>query len=501
MRRERSRAAGAGMAMAIATLAMAAASGVQAVLYLQSFGTSQRTDAFFVAFSLYAVFGIFSQSIRVTSVPLLVGAGKRMRGRDFAATLGLIAIPVVVACEPLASPLARLLGPGLSAADRAVTADALRILGGAMVLQLAAAGAATLLGVWDRFGTVAAAYVAGAVAGLVSFFAVRGPSGELSLGWSMLVMAVVTCAWMVGGLYAARDRAAPRGMAPVRRLLADAGLILGRTLIYFAINGLYLVTLAFVSHAAAGETTVLSYAYLFASYLVAGTSVAVGISRVADMTRGAGSEWKDVLVETVPHGFRYAMLVCAPALAGLVAAGADIVGRVFPASLPPHDVTVLQRFGALLAAWTVFALLVNFILPAMFAIGRARLVNVLAPAVVALHLLATWLGDRIAGADGAVGAFWVAPAVFAVVLLVAGAGSRLGEAARELASALVRFAALGAGAFGLAALALSELPDGLLHALLVGALGGGLYLLGLRRAAPRELEVLVGARQPAATPG
>jgi hypothetical protein len=290
-------------------------------------------------------------------------------------------------------------------------------------------------------------------------------------------------------------------MASPSRLLADAGVILGRTLVYFAINGLYLVTLAFVSHGAAGQTTVLSYAYLFASYLVAGTSVAVGISRVADMTRGAGAEWKDVVVETVPHGFRYAMLVCAPALAGLVAAGADIIGRVFPASLPQHDVTTLQRFAALLAAWTVAALLVNFILPAMFAIGRARLVNVLAPAVVALHLVATWAGDRLAGADGAVGAFWVAPAAFAIVLLVAGAGPRLGEAARELASALLRFAALGAGAFGLAALVLAELPSGLIRALLIAALGGALYLLGLRRAAPRELAVLVGARQPAATPG
>ena len=82
--------------------------------------------------------------------------------------------------------------------------------------------------------------------------------------------------------------------------------------------------------------------------------------------------------------------------------------------------------------------------------------------------------------------FWVAPAAFAVVLLVAGAGSRLGDAARELGSALVRFAALGAGAFGLAALVLSELPAGLLRALLVAALGGALYLLGLRRAAPRS---------------
>src|SRR4029079_8127927 len=68
----RSKHAQAGMAMAAATFAMAAASGIQAALYLHSFGIDGRTDGFFVAFALYTVFGVFSQSIRVTSAPLLV---------------------------------------------------------------------------------------------------------------------------------------------------------------------------------------------------------------------------------------------------------------------------------------------------------------------------------------------------------------------------------------------------------------------------------------------
>ena len=39
----------------------------------------------------------------------------------------------------------------------------------------------------------------------------------------------------------------------------------------------------------------LSYAYLFASYLVAGTAFALGMSRIADMRRGALSDWRGVL--------------------------------------------------------------------------------------------------------------------------------------------------------------------------------------------------------------
>ena len=50
---------------------------IQAIAYLSSFGATARTDAFFAAFALYTVFGVFCQSIRVTSVPLLVGRRPR----------------------------------------------------------------------------------------------------------------------------------------------------------------------------------------------------------------------------------------------------------------------------------------------------------------------------------------------------------------------------------------------------------------------------------------
>jgi hypothetical protein len=79
----RSKHAQAGMAMAMATFAMAMASGIQAALYLHSFGIDGRTDGFFVAFALYTVFGVFSQSIRVTSAPLLVGADRSLSVRPW----------------------------------------------------------------------------------------------------------------------------------------------------------------------------------------------------------------------------------------------------------------------------------------------------------------------------------------------------------------------------------------------------------------------------------
>ena len=57
-----------------------------------------------------------------------------------------------------------------------------------------------MLAVRDRFDRIAGAYIAGAAAGLVVYVASSGTAGELSLGWSMLAMAVVTCVVMLAGL-------------------------------------------------------------------------------------------------------------------------------------------------------------------------------------------------------------------------------------------------------------------------------------------------------------
>jgi hypothetical protein len=494
----RSKHAQAGVAMAIATFAMAATSGVQAVLYLNAFGVDSRTDGFFVAFGAYAIFGVFSQSIRVTSVPLLVGEVPRLTYREFAATLALIALPVTLATVPLAGVTAHVLAPGLEPSARAVTQDALPVLGAAMVLQLWAAGAATVLAVRDRFGTVASAYVVGSVAGLLTYIAVQDAAGELSLGWSMLAMAAVTCGVMIASLRSGSQAQRESGRA-IRfpALVAKTALVLGRTGIYLVFNALYLVTVAFATGSGeAGDATVLSYAYLYASYLVAGTGFALGLSRIADMRRGALADWREVTRDTVPPGFRYSMLLVAPAIAALVACGATLVGDLFPGSLGTGNVDTLRAFAALLAPWVVFALLVNLLLPALFALGRGRLLAMLAPPLMALQIAATAAGAALFGAHGAVGSFFVAPGCFAALLLVLGTREGRGRLALVLLRDGVRFAALAAACYGIGALA-GLAAEGVGRPLVTAAVGSGLYVLATSRLAPRQVRLLIGALRPA----
>jgi hypothetical protein len=368
-----------------------------------------------------------------------------------------------------------------------------------MILQLWAAGGATLLAVRDRFDRIAFAYIAGAGAGLIVYLAVSGSAGELSLGWSMLAMAVVTCSLMLLGIRASRS---PAPAAPPRQLRLGslarcAGLVLGSTMVYLAFNGLYVITLAFTSNYNAGDATVLSYAYLFASYLVAATGFALGMSRIADMRRGALADWREVIADTVPAGFRYSMLLVAPALAALIAGGATLIGEVLPSSFDAAQVDQLRVFTALLCAWTVAALLVNLLLPALFALGRAKIVNLLAIPVVVAHIAVTALGGALFGANGVVGAFFVVPLAFAIVLLALGAGREGIPIGRELARDGLRFLAFSAASFGIGDAIASALTSGIATPLLTIAIGSLLYGISALRLAPGQMRLLVGAVRPA----
>jgi hypothetical protein len=493
----RAKHAHAGVARAAATLAMGLTSGIQALLYLSSYGIGGKTDGFFIAFALYTSFGVFSQSIRITSAPFLVGLRPKLTPAEFGAAMAVIAVPVLLFTIPLAGPVAAILAPGLTPAERGVTESALPILGVAMVLQLWAAGGATLLAVRDRFDRIAAAYLVGAIAGLAAYLVASRFAGELSLGWSMLAMAVVTGGIMLDGVRVAIP-VAERGrmvLRDLRRLAACTWTVLSGTIVYLAFNGLYVVTLAFTSKYGAGSATVLSYAYLFASYLVAATGFALGMSRIADMSRGVLADRAEVISATVPGGFRYAMLIVAPALGALIAGGATLIGEVLPESFSAADVHQLRLFAILLCAWTVAALLVNLLIPALLAVDRRKMVNVVAPIAFVAHIAVAAIGGALFGADGVVGSFFVVPLCFAVILLLGGAGRGYRPIVRELARDGFRFTLAAVVSFGIGYLA-GELVGGIAAPLIAIGVGSVLYAASISRLASRQIRLLFGSVRP-----
>jgi hypothetical protein len=113
--------------------------------------------------------------------------------------------------------------------------------------------------------------------------------------------------------------------------------------------------------------------------------------------------------------------------------------------------------------------------------------------LLAVHLVATLVAESAFGIEGAIAAFAVAPAGFAVVLLVAGAGPATATAGRELLADGVRFLALSAATFGGAAAAASTVEGPLAAAVAAGALGSVVYAAGLALIARRQLSVLAGS--------
>jgi hypothetical protein len=139
----------------------------------------------------------------------------------------------------------------------------------------------------------------------------------------------------------------------------------------------------------------------------------------------------------------------------------------------------------------VAALLVAFFMPALFAVGRAQLLNALALPLVIVHLAATEVGAALFGVNGAVGALFVAPGIFAIVLLVAGTGPTAAVIGRQLGLDAARFLLLSAVAFGAGWLIGKAIPEELLAVAAAAAVGGIAYLGGLRLFARRQVEVLL----------
>jgi hypothetical protein len=134
----------------------------------------------------------------------------------------------------------------------------------------------------------------------------------------------------------------------------------------------------------------------------------------------------------------------------------------------------------------------------MFALDRTKVVNALAIPVFVLHVAITALGGALFGANGVVGAFFIVPMIFAVVLLVVGAGRGAGPIARELAGDGLRFAFFAAACFGIGAAIGTAVGTGVETPLLTVGIGSILYgAVAAVRLAPDQMRLLIGAVRPA----
>jgi O-antigen/teichoic acid export membrane protein len=419
------------------------------VVVAREFGRSAETDGFFAAYGVFVVLSIVAGSVRVIAQPPLARA--RLEGSlghetsAWAAALAVATVPLVVASTVFAGPVGDALTGSLPPEAAEVASETLVWLVPAAVLQLFAALAAGVLAALDDYGTAAAGYVVGSLAGLALILARVGEDGIVAVAWGAALNGAVAVA--IPGLRLAWGRR-PRG--PAAGIGSRLELLVRGSVLPLVLQALYLVCLRMSTEIGVGELTSFSYAYLIASALVAVTATSLGLVTSVPLARAGLDD--DAAARHVVGSSWLALALVAGA-AGLFAVAGDALVH-----LVLGDAYEGGGIGALVVAlspWAVASIGVTLTYPLVFVRGRPRRVVRLALAVLLLHPFVVWLGREALGLDG------VALALAAsTALLLAGLLWNLGileAAARGLALAAATVGALALLAFAPAALLAPEL--------------------------------------------
>ena len=184
--------------------------GLLALIVAATIGSTAETDGFFAAFAVYSMVAAFAQSARTTIVArLLEGSGRFTAFDTYLGGGVLLFLLVAIAFGPLGQQIAGLLTGDLPDAAQDTAATALLVFIPAAALQIFAAFGATMLGALGDFMWAGVAFVAGSVATIVAFLALRPALGVDGLSVAILVGSVVSAAVVATGL--AREGWRPRG--------------------------------------------------------------------------------------------------------------------------------------------------------------------------------------------------------------------------------------------------------------------------------------------------
>lgn len=465
-----------GILTGLAQIVVAVAAAGAGALLAQKFGRNAETDGFLAAYGVYLVLVLAAQAFRLVVVPDLTraAAAGRLGGetRAYAVSFLALAVPASALVAIFAHPLARLLiGSAAPHRSEEIAARALAVLVPAAFGQLLAALAASALAAVDSYGTAAAGYAGGALAGLALFAGLAGRNGILALGWGLglnaaVAVAVPTAALVrrrsLGGAWPRRLRVGPR----LWRLLEGA-------VVPLAIQGCYLLGLRFSARLGVGSVTSFSYAYLAASTLVGATAFALGVISTAPLTR-RGIDDEAAGRHVVHVGWVSLSLVGAAAGVFALVGGrivAFVLGNAYTGGVGRQLGHLVVYLSPWMVAWVGFV--VTY--PLVFLAGRRRLLLPLAAGGFAV-CIPLGLGLRAAwGLPGIALAVGIATLVIAVGLMAAVSSRAARIAVLGLARLALAIAASAALAFGALLLALPPVP-----AALVGLILYSLIILSLR---------------------
>jgi hypothetical protein len=441
-------------------LALAAA-GAGALL-AHKFGRTAETDGFLAAYGVYLVLVLAAQAFRMVVVPDLTRAAAEGRlggeSRAFALAFLALAVPVCVLVAVFSQPLGDLITGNLPPSSAHVAGRALAVLVPAAFGQLLAALAASALAAVDSYGTAAAGYALGGLAGLAVFAALADGHGIVALAWGLAVNAAVAFAIPLAALLRKRALVGPR--AERADVLPRLWHLLQGASVPLALQGCYLLALRFAAQLGVGSLTSFSYAYLAASTLVGATAFSLGLISSAPLTRrGVDPEEAG---RHVVHAAWVSLSLVGAAAGVFALVGGRIVGVVLGSAYSGKVGRQLGHLVVYLSPWMVAWVGFAVTFPLVFVAGRRRALVPLA-ALGFLLCIPLGLGLRAAwGLPGIAIAIGLATLVIALGLMAAVSTRALMIAALGLARLALAIAAASTLAFGGLSLALSPIPAALL---------------------------------------
>jgi O-antigen/teichoic acid export membrane protein len=459
-------------------VALSLAAALAGAFLAHKFGRNLRTDGFMAAYGVYLVLVLGAQAFRMVVVPDLTRAeaAGRLDGefRAYCVAFLVVAVPATLVTVLFAGFFGELVTGRLPHISAVVAADALPWLIPAAFLQLLAALAASALAARDSYGTAAAAFALGGIAGLVFFVLAADAHGIVSLAWGLALNGAVALALPVVVLLLRGGRVLGLRDVPLRLRYRLWQLLYGAA-VPLAVQGLYLIALRFAAGTGAGNVTSLSYAYLLAGMFTSATAFSLSLIAAAPLTRRS-LDVESAAAHVVNSA--WVSLALVGAAAGLVAL---VGGRVITAFLGhAYAGSVGDELGRLvvyLSPWMVASAAFSITYPLMFVMHRTRWLLPIALAALLVDIPISIVGRSLWGLTGVTLALGVSTLLLVLGLMASLSMRMLTLSAVGLARLSLLVGAATALAFGGASLVFSAVP--------AAVAGLGLYALLL--VAMREL--------------
>jgi hypothetical protein len=396
---------GSGALTAASTLVVTGVAALAGVIVAREVGRTDETDGFFAAYGVFVVIVLAAQAIRIAVLPSLARAREDDRLASdiagYAAALGVVAVPIAIAGELAAQPIAGLLTGSGSQAAQDAAAETLRWIVPAALAHLFAGLAASGLAALDDYATAAFGYAAGSVLGIALIIERAGSDGFIAVAWGMTLTAAVALAvplarlaWRAHGTRMPTTALRPTGP----RLPSRLGSFATAAAVPLALQLVYVVSLPFAAREGVGAQTSFAYSYIGAAALVAVTASSLGLVTSVPLTR-AGLDAASITRHVVSSS--WLALVAIGAVAGACAlAGADLVEPVLGDAYGGDVGTEIARLVVALSPWMTVSVGVTLTFPLVFVANRTHALPWVALAALAAEFPLAWAGQELAGLYG-----------------------------------------------------------------------------------------------------